>query len=438
MKKLAVFVISLLRAWLVLGGEAGPSPLTLREAEERALRSHPKITVAELAFLVAKEAVTDARSPMFPSITGSATVVGADGDNTRIAAGGLNNPVIYDRGAFGLGMSWQLFDFGRTANLLDSAKLHARAEEKAIAATRAQIRMLVDAAYYTVLQGGAVLRVARQAVDTRQIFRDQVAVLTTNQLKSELDLSFADSSLAEARVLVSRAGNEERAAQARLAALLGERTGRDFMLLDESDQATGTADVESLIMLALANRPELVRLRLDHDSAGKFAQAERALNYPTITALGAAGVIPEHGPKLPDNYLAGGFNLSLPIFTGLHNRAKVRTAELRVQAVEQTLIEEENNVIRDVRVTWLTVNNAVEQEGLTAKLLETADRAAALADAKYRAGATSIAELAQAQMNQTAAGIARANARYGRLIQQSILDFQIGRIVLPPPASRAP
>ena len=164
--------------------------------------------MAELSWLVAKEAVTDARSPRFPSITGSATVVGADGDNTRIAAGGLNNPVIYDRGAFGLSMNWQLFDFGRTASLLDSAKLHARAEEKGIEANRAQIRMLVDAAYYSVLQAGAVLRVARQAVDTRQIFRDQVAVLTTNQLKSELDLSFADSALAEARVLASRAGNE--------------------------------------------------------------------------------------------------------------------------------------------------------------------------------------------------------------------------------------
>ena len=49
------------------------------------------------------------------------TGVGAS-DGSRIAAGALNNPIIYDRFASGIGVSQLVTDFGRTANLVDRPK----------------------------------------------------------------------------------------------------------------------------------------------------------------------------------------------------------------------------------------------------------------------------------------------------------------------------
>jgi outer membrane protein len=48
--------------------------------------------------------------------------------------------------------------------------------------------------------------------------------------------------------------------------------------------------------------------------------------------------------------------------------------------------------------------------------------------ARFKAGLSSIIELSQAELNQTSAQIAAANARYDYQIHHSALDFQLGRL----------
>ena len=69
-------------------------------------------------------------------------------------------------------------------------------------------------------------------------------------------------------------------------------------------------------------------------------------------------------------------------------------------------------MIRDVRIAWLNVNNALEQLHTTEQLLQHAAEAFELADARYQNGISSIVELSQAQLNLTSAQIANTNARY--------------------------
>ncbi len=73
--------------------------LTLRQAQDLAITNHPRITEAELIALASKQVVREARSAFFPSIYADATAVDSTANNTRIAAGGLNNPLILSREA---------------------------------------------------------------------------------------------------------------------------------------------------------------------------------------------------------------------------------------------------------------------------------------------------------------------------------------------------
>ena len=81
-------------------------------------------------------------------------------------------------------------------------------------------------------------------------------------------------------------------------------------------------------------------------------------------------------------------------------------------------------MIRDVRIAWLNVNNALQQLQTTEDLLRNASEAFELAKARYQNGISSIVELSEAQLNLTSAQIAEANARYNVLIQQSNLNYQ--------------
>ena len=401
--------------------------LTLADAQKLALQNHPQIAAANYRALAAQEAVIETRAGFFPSVDLYGTAVGTGSEDTRILAGGLNNPSVFDRAAGGLGITQIITDFGRTANLTASSRFQAQAENQNANTTREQVLLQADTAYFGALAAQAVLRVAQQTLDTRQLLRDQVAALATNKLRSELDVSFAQVELEQARLLVEKSQNDADAAMATLSTALGYREFHQFQLVEQSPPATpATNDVADLVQTALSQRPELQSLRDERDSALRFAKAERDSRLPTVSAAGVAGAAPVHDSHLPDDYVAGGVLLSLPIFAGGLYVARQHEAELKAQSEDALLRSAEDNVIRDVRIAWLNVNNAVEQLHTTEQLARHAAEAYDLAQARYQTGISSIVELSQAQLNLTSAQIANTSARYSVLIQQADLNYQTG------------
>jgi outer membrane protein len=65
---------------------------------------------------------------------------------------------------------------------------------------------------------------------------------------------------------------------------------------------------------------------------------------------------------------------------------------------------------------------------LTQQLLQNANEALELAQARFKGRLSSIIELSQAELNQTSAQIGEADARYDFQIQHAALDFQLGRL----------
>ena len=78
-------------------------------------------------------------------------------EDTRILAGGVNNPSIYDRAAGGLAVNQLITDFGRTANLTASSEFQAQAENENANATREQVLLQVNVNYFGTLAAQAVL-----------------------------------------------------------------------------------------------------------------------------------------------------------------------------------------------------------------------------------------------------------------------------------------
>ena len=402
--------------------------LTLADARRIALEKHPQITVAQLKALASKESVKQARSAFLPQISSNlgATVVGRD--DTRLVSNSLQVSSVFDRASASLNVSQLITDFGRSASLRESAQLKAGADEQNIAATRAQVWLEVDAAYVASLQARALLKVADETLKTRALLRDQIAALAKNQLKSELDVSFAEVSVQEANLLLSKSQNDLQSAYATLAALLDEPKTKSYQLAEAAAPSSLPGDVDSLIHTAHEQRPDLARLRLDRDAALAFAKAERGLSRPTLQAQAAAGVLPWHDKDLNENYAAGGLVLSFPLSTGGLNKARRKEAELKADSAAATLRDEENNVARDVRLAWLNAKNAQERVTITAKLLDQSKQTLNLAQARYNAGSSSIVELSQSQLAETTTLINHTSARYEYLLRRSMLDFAIGKM----------
>lgn len=407
--------------------------LTLAEAREMSLKNHPRLSAAELSALAAREVITQNRAAALPNVSAGLGAVATSESGIRAALGGLSLSGIYDRASASVNVSQLITDFGRTSNLLASSRLKADAEERQVQATRAQILFEVDAAYYGVLQAEALLDVAKQAVKTRTLLRDNTVALQKSQLKSALDASFSEVNLQEASLLLSRTSNDVQSAYATLARLVGDEEQTVYVLRAPPAPGVLSTEVAALVERALKVRPELNRLRLERDAAVKFAAAERALSRPTLSLQGTAGVLPYRDKELQESYAAGGLILSWPLSSGGLNSARRRESELRAHAAEEALKDKEAEVVRDVQLAWLNASNAAERLEITGRLHEQARQSYALAEARYNAGSSSVVELSQAQFNLITAEITQATTRYEYLIRRAALDFQLGASVLESP-----
>jgi outer membrane protein len=398
--------------------------LTLQQADALVIRNNPQITSARLEALAAQQVVREARSTYWPTAISNLTAVDSQ-TNSRITAGGLNNPIIFERAAGGAMVSQLITDFGHTSNLVASAHFSAKAADQNALATRQQILLAVDQSFFGVLQAQAVLQVADQTVANRQVVVDQVEALAKSALKSDLDLSFARVNLAQAKLLLLDAQNNEKGAQATLAALLGYVTPQEFDVIDEPGAISAPpGNLDELIQQAVNSRPELQAAHYQYESAESLKNAERDSLLPTISALGAIGGTPVRDYHLAPWYGAVGVNMEIPVFNGFLFSAREKEADLKAQAVEQHLIDLRNSIAKDVRTSWLNANTAYDRLDVTNQLLKQANLALDLAQTRYKLGLGSIVELSQAQLQQTQAQISQAQAGYEYRLALSILRYE--------------
>jgi len=407
---------------------AGPR-LTLADAEKMALQNNPNISIAHLLQLAQVQVVRAARAGELPSAFGDLTAIDAH-DNSRITAGALNNPTVYDRAAGGLTVSQLITDFGRTHNLIRNAQSNARAQLDLEHASVEDMILAVDQAFYQALTAQKILLVAQQTVATRQATGDQIDALTKNNLRSTLDLSLANVQVSQAQLLVLDAQNASQTTMANLNAILGSESYTQYDLVDGTPEspAAPPADAEGLVQLAFKTRPDLAALKDRFTAARHFAAAEHDLLRPTVSAIAAAGGTPVRADQIQSSwYGAAGANISIPVFNGFDYIARGKEADFRAQAEAEQVRNLRDSVARNVRTAVLNAQAAFQRISVSQQLLDQANTALDLAQARYKVGLSGIVDLTQAQLAQTQAEISVTNARYAYQTALAEVRFETGQ-----------
>ncbi len=246
----------------------GPQ-LTLQDAEAMALKNHPQVLASQANYLRQGEIVTETRSAYYPALNGNIT--GAQANvNSRLGSGVINDPRLFNHFGSGLALSQLITDSGRTPNLVANSRLQAQASRQDYQATRYDIVFGVEQAYFEVLLSQELIKVAQQTVATRQTVVDQVTALTQNQLKSQVDLSFAQVNLSDAQLMLIRARDRLATAYANLGQALGTNQSIPYQLTPQPAPPTPPDNPDQLIAQAFQNRPEVASLRLQSEAAQKM------------------------------------------------------------------------------------------------------------------------------------------------------------------------
>lgn len=405
--------------------------LTLQEAEAMALQNHPQVQAAQFEVNYSKQQIIENRSSYYPSLTGDIT--GSQGnDLSRIGAGDISASRLFNREGQGMVLRQLISDSGRTPNLVSSSRFEAQAAAQNAQATRYDVLLQVNRSYFDVLHAQAVVKVAMETVSARQLLSDQVEELGRNQLRSQLDVSFAEVNVSEAKLLLVRAQDGVEQALAELGRAIGSDMPADYQLIEAPLPPGPPATAEQMVAQALGSRPEVASLRSSREAAYKLADAEKDLKRPTVSLVAVAGFIPYINTPatapIPVEYEGVAANVSIPVFNGHLFTARHEAALQRALESDQRLRDQQQRISRDVRVAWASAHDAYQRLDVTAQFLRQAAMALDLAQGRYNLGLSSIVELTQAQLNLTQAEIENLSAKYDYQTLYAALQYTIGQL----------
>jgi outer membrane protein len=252
-----------------------------------------------------------------------------------------------------------------------------------------------------------------------------VQALAASSLKSSLDVSFAEVAVSEAELALYQAENAARANRALLSSALGEVRDSHFTLTDVSLPGPLSDDAETLVSEALGSRPELNAAKLNQSASERFAEAERRLRYPSVSAVGAVGAIPVHRQNLTNQYGAPASISRFPfsnggLYAARREEGRIPRASIRKRSRSHRAADCVRRARRvDRRRQRLAASRHHDEVGQAATTLR-------LANARYEIGLSGILELTQAQLAQTSAQLAAASAKYDYLARLAALKYATG------------
>jgi len=411
--------------------------LTYKAAIQIALEQHPLIRKSKEGSLAAQAITGQAESKYYPKIDAYAIQTGG---YTRPlsyfnVAGAQNRPNSYGNNV-GVLVDQLLYDFGQTAHTVLAERANQEAAEKDLLTHNALVILTVQQAYINCLRQQEILKIAEETINERRTLRDRIAVLYRHQLKSKLDLDLMSMEYTKAEVLLVQARNNVQIAFATLNSAMGVRGPSAYQLEDLPTAAPPRQTLESLIQEGLAYRPELLGSSDRVRAAEEKLNSAKALNYPTISALGMSGFTywsspafnQDPGPyvgKLDGWYGVAG-TISVPIFTGFLIENRVAEARAQKQKVEQKKRDLGNKVTLEVTDAYLTLQTAEQEIRVAIQEVAAAREALTLAKERYRLGLGSIVELSMATVSLVTAEVRLADAQYASKTGMAALAYATG------------
>ena len=364
----------------------------LKKLVGTALENNRDLRVAAANVLAARAQHRVQRADQFPTVA-----AGASATLTNQSAQGAVSGVDVDIYQAQVGVSaFEVDLFGRVRNLSRAALEQYFASEEAERAARISLIAEIATAWLNLAADRDQLSLSREVLETyaqtRELTQAQFRVGTA----SELEARQADTEYQAARndiaVLETRIAQDRNALELLVGAPVADE------LLPTGLTAQGATIPELPVGLSsqvLLRRPDL--LQAEHQLIAQHANigAARAAMFPTISLTAALGVISQ---GLSGLFSGGAFTynvapaVDLPIFDAGRRRANVDLAEANRQAALATYEKSIQTAFREVADALAQRGTIGEQMAAQTARVDSAQTAAMLADARYRAGVTSFLE----------------------------------------------
>lgn len=409
-----ILTIIILMAGLFSSANAAQS-LTLHECVELALKNQPAIMAARESVNAGQGRVTQARSPYLPQVSAST------GYSENHSLGGAFGDSIAKSYTTTMSVNQMIYDFGRSGNTLDAARLGARSSELDEQRVIQESVLNVKQAYFALLQAKMLVIVSQKTLEQAESHLRQAEAFFRAGSKPKFDVTRAEVEVNSAQLGLINAQNSVRIRTLTLYNTMGIDPAGDLEIEDILSALVTIPTLEQALAEAVNVRPEMLKNEADKDAAKARVKAEQSNYFPTVSANGAynwASGTQEMGPFKGDiqNSWNAGVMLTMPLFEGGVTGGKVSEARANLR-----VLEAQGYLIRQSIIIELNQANAdIESASARMTMTETSKKKARenleLAQGRYEAGVGPYIEVTDAQ-------VASVNAETDHV--QALYDYQL-------------
>ena len=370
----------------------------LKRLIELALRNNRDLRIAVLNIEQARATAQARDADRWPTVN-----AGLAASRQPIASGGSSS--LYTAGV--QVTAYELDLFQRLRTLSDVAAAQVLASLEARKAVQISLVAAVATAHLSLTADDEQLRVTQQALVTRQDSLKLVQLRVDNGASSDVDLRQAESLFESARVALAQATRQRALDENALVLLIGQPLPADLPAAQPlGAQLAATELPAGLPAEVLVRRPDVRQAEQQLIAANANIGAARAAFFPRITLTGSLG---SASSELSGLFQGGSFGWSLapqllqPIFDAGRNEANLalaRTSRELALAQYERAIQSAFREVADALAGRATLGEQLRAQ--QAQLRAEQDRLA-LAELRYRNGASSFLDVLDAQRSLFAA-----------------------------------
>ncbi len=412
-------------ALLLPAGAQGQTPLSLADAERRALEQGEEVALIREQIAEAEYEITQVRAGVFPEVSanlaytrsirsifdGLAAAPSEPGPGMGGDGNGAEEENPFADLPFGRANTWvagiritqPLYAAGRVGIGLDIAGRVRETLRLELEEVEAGVRLQVREAYFQAVFSELLVDIAREAYDLADEQLRQVRSFREQGVASELDELTARVERDNLEPQVVDARNGVRLARLDLLRLVQLPSDTEVTLSTPLEAELAGVD-EGLLREALESRARIqaarTLVRIEEDQV----RLARSGYRPTVGAfldLGwqsfPATVFPTSGGSWSDDWNAG-LQVSIPIFNGFRTRAEIGSAQSGARQAELQLSELAEGLRLELEGGLSELESALSQVEARRGTVEEARRVVELAELRFAAGSGTALELSNTRL----------------------------------------
>jgi outer membrane protein len=369
--------------------------LTVADVVDIALRNSPTTRNTWLQARATADVYGSNEGRLYPTITAGASV-----NNSRVLGTTGRPPSTRSQAGPTLTLTYTVLDFGGRSGSIDVARQTAVAANLAHNSTVENTILQVEGAAFMYLSARALRDAEKSSVDLASAALDAASERHRVGLSTIADVLQAQTARSQAELDLESLEGSLQVARGALAVAMGLPANTPFEIPDvpATDSVFFVAQsVDSLIELAIRNRPELAEARAQAAASSSQIKVARSGYLPALSFSAIGGNNASNVSGFAGNSYSVTLGVQMPVFTGFTNQYDVAAANEQFQAAIARTEATRQQVIQQVFTAYYTLRTATDRVRTAHDLLASATQSESVARGRYKEGVGSIVDLLVAQ-----------------------------------------